>query len=321
MELFNRVIQVIIEWNEGTEKKTVTIPDSNLRRIGFSEELKVNFKVQKTDGKETNEAEINIFNLSSDTRKSIEDAKSKNRKVDVSLLVGYGRNIKDVIDAEGKNSLNRIFFGNLLSYKNESSSTDIITNLICKDGWKGLDQVISLSFDEGTTTSQIINKIASIANFTKLTDKEYDIPDLVYNNGFSYIGKISNALNKVINRIGYEWSIRNNSLLITNINESKDALPVVVLNKDSGLILRPVRVKQDAVTEKGGNKKTFDGWEVKSLIVPGLDVKSLIRMQIQELGNDEPRSDNFVVKTIVFTGSNRENDFIAEMEVVKSATV
>lgn len=292
MQLFNRKIQVIIE----TDADKISIPDTELVDNGFSVNLRIDFKVQKTDAKETNEAEIQIFGLSENTRSKItEKLDDKNINVKVSLNVGYGEDIK------------QIFFGDLLGLKVNVEKPDVITVLTCRDGWKGLDQVISLSFDENTNTKQILNKISNIAG---LGSVQSDIPSLLYKNGFSYVGKISGALEKVAARIKHEWSIRNNILLVTKFNESNDSAPRIILNSKSGLINEPQRVKQQEVSARGGNKKTFDGWALKSLIVPGLDVKSLITVESGEKAN-------FVIKNINFTGSNREQDFFAEMEVVK----
>jgi hypothetical protein len=295
LELFNRKIQVIID----TGAETITIPDQGLIDNGFATNLRISFKVIKTDSKETNEAEIQIFNLSENTRNRIsKQMDNKDANVKVSLSVGYGENIT------------RIFYGDLIGYEPQEQKPDSITSLRCKDGWKGLDQVISISFDEGSTTNQILNKIASLAGFSISSN---NIENLVYNNGFSYVGKISTALDKVTARIKNEWSIRNNVLLITSINKSNDIIPRIILNKTSGLLEKPRRIKQQETAARGGNQKTFDGWAVKSLIIPSLDIKSLIGVEVN--GN---QVENFIVKTINFVGDNRENDFFAEMEVVKN---
>lgn len=293
MQLFNRKIQVIIQ----TDTEKINIPDTELVDSDFSADLRIDFKVKKTDGKETNEAEIEIFGLSENTRSKItEKLDDKNIDVKVSLNVGYGENIK------------QIFFGDLLGLKVNIEKPDVITVLTCKDGWNGLDQIISLSFDEDANTNQVLKRISDIAG---LGSPQSNLPNLVYKNGFSYVGKISSALDKVVARIKREWSIRNNILLITEFNKSNDTQPRIVLNSKSGLINEPQRIKQQKVTARGGNEKTFDGWALKSLIIPGIDVKSLIRVETEQ-------KENYVVKNIVFDGSNRDTKFFAEMEAVKS---
>lgn len=293
MQLFNRKIQVIIE----TETEKISIPDTQLVNDDFSSDLRIDFKVEKTDGKETNEAEIKIFGLSENTRSKItENLDDKKINVKVSLNVGYGENIK------------QIFFGDLLGLKVNIEKPDVTTVLTCKDGWKGLDQIISLSFDENTSTNQVLKKISDIAG---LGSPQSNLPSLIYKNGFSYVGKISSALDKVVARIEREWSIRNNILLITEFNKSNDTQPRIVLNSKSGLINEPQRIKEQKVSARGGSEKTFDGWALKSLIIPGLDVKSLITVE-------SPQKANYVVKNIIFTGSNRESDFFAEMEAIKN---
>ncbi len=265
-------------------------------------DLRMSFTILKTDSKETNPAKIEIYNLNRDTRGIFEEEGSR-----VQLSVGY----------EGQDTLNTIFIGDILSFSPEYTGTDNIFTVICKDGYVALDQAkFTLGFDEGSTSRQILNsiitKLKSEFNLASATGE--NIPNLKYENGFSYVGKAQGILDKILSRVNHDWIIDNNNLIISPTGSTNETTFAQLLSKDTGMLGQPRRVKQQPVKSKGGRGKTFDGWVVRSLIIPGLNPKQriVVNSEKEDLINRE-----FLIKTSKYTGDTRGNAWEVEMEVTE----
>lgn len=287
LNLFNRKVEL-----------TVGKPGSEGRLI---KDLRIAFDILKTDSKETNAAKIEIYNLTRETRGFFEEEGAF-----VKLNVGY----------EGEPKLSTLFTGDILSFSPEPTGVDNIFTVICKDGFLTLDQAkLSISFDEGSTSRQILSLLTSKlkAEFNLSSIIGDRIPNIIYNNGFSYVGKAAGALDKVLARVKHDWIIDNNNLIISPIGSSSGESVVQLLDKETGLLSKPQRVKQQPVKSKGGRGKTFDGWQIKSLIIPGLAPKQ--RVKVVSIIEDINKV--FLIKNARYIGDTRSNIWEMDMEVTE----
>lgn len=280
MKLFKRKLQIIIG-KLGTVSKKI-------------EGLRVSFDIEMTDTKETNKANIKLYNLSDDTIGFLEQKDSS-----VILQIAYD-----------DDEYNTLYIGNIVEFDHEQNGSDFITTIECKDGFIPLsEKKLSLSFPANSTTAQILNRITSELNLTKGDYK--NITNFVYKQGFSFVGNPGSALDILLNRIGYEWIINNNQLIISEKNKSDKKTVVRYLSPNTGLLNSPSRIKNAPVKKSQKKDKLTDGWKIQSLILPDLQPKTLIKVQSEDFNNI------FLIKKSKFSGDTRGSDWICEMECVQ----
>jgi len=221
--------------------------------------LKIVFNVKKTLSTFSNSARVDIYNLS---KKAFDQIAVEN---DLILNAGY-------IDGAGEKLL---FKGDIQKISREHSRTDIITKLQCDDGGLRLREIRGeLSRGKKVGVMQIICEILSAFGFpprqpVDCKNKQYgSIIDKQYLHGFSYVGSAREALSKLTERIGVEWSIQNSEaqLLLKGGVNLTPPIPVSSLN---GMIGSPDSL-DDVRGELSLNKRA-SGWKVRSLINPEIE--------------------------------------------------
>jgi hypothetical protein len=284
LKLFNRRTQLLI--GKLGEKGTLI------------EYARIAFDIEMNDKRETNTGTIQVWNLSQEIIGVLDD-----KDISVILKVGYGEEDPSII-----------YIGNIIEFKHDYQGVDLITSITLKDGYIPLaNRKLSLSFAAGSSSKQIINKIVADLNFIK---NDYsDLPDFIYRQGFSFIGSPSQALDIVLARIGYEWTIANNVLIISKNNKTSKTVEAQLLTKETGLLDSPQRIKQKPTKRINGSNvrdaKGLDGWLVKSLILAGLIPKNLIKVESQTA------TGVFLIKQVRFVGDTHADDWLAEMEVIE----
>lgn len=261
------------------------------------EGLRFSFDIEMTDARETNKGSINIYNLSEETIGLLEE-----KNTSVILKVGYD-----------DDELSTVFIGNVVEFEDEFNSPDVITKIKCSDGYIALtSRIISLSFAPESTTQQIVKKIVSELNLTK---GDYSkIPNLVYKQGFSFVGAPGTALDIILERTGWEWIIVNNVLIISEQNKSNNETIMQYLSPGTGLLDKPKRFKNKPHKSKKTKikkNKLLDGWKIKSLLIPSIQPKSLISVSSEELDGI------FLVKAVKFTGDTHGKAWFAEIDAVQ----
>jgi len=262
------------------------------------EGVRISFEIEMTDNRTTNTAKIDVYNLSQETIGLLEQ-----KDASCILKIGYD-------DEE----LSTLFIGNIVEFEHDFTGSDVITKITCKDGYIPLtEKKLSLSFAADSTTKQIIDKIVAELNLTK---GDYStIPSYVYKQGFSFIGSPGKALELVLSRIGYEWTIINNVLVISKENESNNATIMQFLSSATGLLDKPKRFKDKQIrvikTSATKKNKLLDGWKIKSLIIPSIQPKCLIKVESEELEGV------FLVKAVKFSGDTHDNTWYAEIDAIQ----
>lgn len=258
------------------------------------EGLRFTLDISMDDTKETNKGKIGLFNLSDETKGLLEEK-------DASIIVKVGYD---------DNELNVLFIGNIVKYEDVYNGVDVITQVVCSDGYTALTKRrLSLSFAPDSTTRQIIDKIVSDFNLAK---SDYSsLPNFVYKQGFSFIGNAGTALDTVLTRIDYEWTIVNNVLVISKNNETNNETIMQFLSKETGMLDQPSRFKEQDVKTKKKKNRLLNGWKIKSLIIPSIQPKSLIQVKSSNV------SGIFLVKAVKFLGDTHDNEWSAEIDCIE----
>lgn len=258
------------------------------------EGVRISFDIDMDDNRETNTGRISIYNLSEETIGLLEE-----KDTSIILKIGY--------DNE---ELSTLFIGNVVSYEHDFNENDVVTKITCKDGYIPLTQKkLSLSFIEGSNTKQIVDKIVGELNLAKA---DYSaLPNFVYKQGFSFVGSPGTALDTIVARIGYEWTIANNVLIITLPNESNKQTIAQFISPSTGLIDKPKRFKEKKVKTKAKNNKLIDGWIITSLIIPSIQPKVLIKVSSSSVDG------KFYVKSSKFVGDTHDGPWLCTIKAIQ----
>ena len=137
-------------------------------------------------------------------------------------------------------------------------------------------------------------------------------PMIIFTNSKpSFSGSPGKALDIVLERVGFGWTIVNNALIISRPNDAVGDIPAQFISASSGMLEVPYRFKEPKVKTKKKNSKLVDGWRIRSLIIPSLQPKSLIEVDSKEI------SGVFLIKKVVFSGDTHTNEWNAEMECLQ----
>lgn len=287
MPLFKRQISMVID-------NTFTgLQQSNY----INNDFHMLFTCKKTSSSDPNTCKAVIYNINNTTRSNINEPNS-------SLIVNAGY--------EQGEGLELVFIGNIVSVSTARQGSDNITTIDARDGDEPLTLTRdSFSFREGVSVKQLIK---SVINKFKIAVKSnvdlVEFTDKQYTNGFAFLGQLRTLLDTLTDEVGLSWSIQNNELKIYN-DKIGDLLPAIVLNKDTGLIGIPERIK---ITKgKQTEKVEIDGWKLTSLLQPSAEPGSIVVVSSVEIGNEK----QFKIETVEHAGDNFEGDFQTRLEVVE----
>ena len=189
------------------------------------------FKITADKSSSSNKCVLSFYNIS---KKTVEFISQEN--LIFILAAGYsppwGDGAKTIYIGE-PNAENGIH--------KKRQGADIITISELGDSEVKLQNAVTtISLKNKTTTSEILDRLLS--DFDISIGHRDQIPELEFQNGFSASGRISNILNSLASKVGFEWSILNGELIIlrkgNTINQRGYAI-----SKHSGLIGIPVKSK------------------------------------------------------------------------------
>jgi hypothetical protein len=259
-------------------------------------DLRIKFSVKKDDGKDTNSASIDIFNLSPESRKLIDDIDEL-----VFLSAGYR-------DGNGEES---VFIGNISNITHLREPPEIVTRIEAQDGAKEiLEKKTALSFDAGISGREVLRKalqafsIPNNLNILSFTDKSYA-------HGFSFSGSASKALDKITKFLDLEWSIQSNEIRIIPF-DGNDGSRAALISPLTGMIGSPQEHKFSELKAKGKSKTNKKpGWKVESLLQPKIVPGGKVYLESREI----PKNSLFTVVNVKHTGDTHSGDWKTVMEV------
>ena len=248
-ELFGRIYQLTIGPAGGEGRQW-----SNLDGPG----LRIRFKVAKTGNSTPNKAEIEVYNLSADSRDYIDSYNPKTWAV--RLSAGY--------QATG---LQLLFSGSVELASNEKAGhrashhqgPDWLTKIQSKDGVHAYRSVVLAdSFGPGTAEEAVIKHVAKQLGVTIGTIK--GLSKAKYNHGRALSGAARYELDALCKSRGLRWSIQDGVLQILPICQGLD-LTAFVIGPATGLV--------------GSPERTETGIRFTSLLQGGINPGRLIQLE------------------------------------------
>lgn len=300
--LFNRVCSLVV----GTEGGT------GLEIRG----LRMAFSIQKGSVKTPNKCTVRVWNVRKTMRPRIEAI-----GLVLVLRAGYSEDIGEVT----------LFAGDVTRSYSYHEGPDIITELELADGFSEFrDKKITVSYAAGATTLQVLRDITKRFGLT-VRSLPTDVPDKQYKNGFAFVGRCRDAMDKACEYMGLEWSIQNREVQVIKRGGTVRQ-KAYLLTPKTGLLGSPMQESQ-TMTEKAGAKLGYteqqrgvsvefeldrDGTYDKMLRVYGYKVLTLLQPLIEPGGFVQVRSDGidgefFRVEELTHVGDTHGKEWHTEL--------
>lgn len=249
---------------------------------GFNPTLRIVFKITKSIQPEPNTADIEVWNLSKESRSLVDGA-----KLPVRLLVGYGT------------ELFFLFGGDVLHAASQKQGVDWVTKLHLQDGGKKYRGArINVSLAPGTALGDAMQIAASAIGVptgnlaTHLTNIRGGLEK--FSKGLVLSGKAEEQFDKLAQLGGYEWSIQDGQLQVLGPDELAPG-QAVSLSANSGLVGTP------EVGDKGLLK-------ARALLQPGLTPGRLVVMESQSVQGP------YRIQKVSYSGDSGGQDWYADIE-------
>jgi hypothetical protein len=244
--------------------------------IEITDSLRIKFEIEKTAKKNPNKSKIEVYNMRKETRAEVEKPNTR-----VVLYAGYKDDAGALL----------IFQGDVSYAWSKKDGADIITEFELGDGATEIrDTTISVGYSKGVKSTQVLNDVSKKMGLPLTLPS--NAPSRVWNNGLSFHGPARTLLDKVTKGTGLEWSIQNGNLQVIE-HGMVTTRQGILITQDSGMIGSPERERlAKAHTHKqsktpGGEtgqaqiEPDYDGWRVKSLLMPMLNPGDRIRLEGQ----------------------------------------
>ena len=323
VQLFDRRASIVVQPASFTgvgSKKKLSQPWSSVPPYdGFDPmaDLRVTFDVEKTIEPHPNRADIRVYNLTSSHRALI-------KKDDlVTLRAGYRG---DEISELGPSELPIIFRGNVSRVFHRRLRTDWETKLSSGDGLSAIrNAFLNTLLPKGSTPKDVVKKITEklqelgvevMSDFdgsvlrwiTEQFRAAASDPsakgtgtggDAAFKTARAILGRASDKLTQELDKVGLDWSVQNN-VLVVRPKGGHDAQLPILLTPDTGLI--------DAVTE------TENGIAGTSLIIAGMEPGRLVQVE------SRTKSGEYVLTKTNARGDTEGNDWYFGWEAAVEGT-
>ena len=238
-------------------------------------ELRIKFKGKKTEESKPNCMDIEIYNLSQNSRTALE-----------------GKNVLITLEAGYEDTSEVIFRGDITKVVHTKEGADIVSKMEIADGGnKFRNARVSKGIPPGAKVKQVINELVDATGLTK--GSITGIPEAQYANGITLQGLAKDRLDDVCASHDLNWSIQDGAIQI--VPKKKTTLDeIIVVSPDTGLI--------------GSPSKTKEGIEFKTLLQPTL--KPGKRVKIESLFINGI----FKLKNVTHGGDSKDGDFFTECE-------
>ena len=252
------------------------------------EALHVSFSVEKSNAENPNDAKVQIWNLSNTSLNILEE-----KDCIVELRAGYGE------------SMALILVGNIASAITTMENADRMTELQVVDGLVELrDAVISISVNGKVDCKELYQRVADEMGLSIVFAD--DLSFCVLPNGYSFVGKAKNALQKLAECCGHQWTIQNQVLQVTWPGRAVSPR-AYLLSSETGLLGIPKKITI------GSGKEEKSGWEVEYLLNGAIGVNDTVELR------SSTASGYFLVHKITIDGDNMEGDWRCTAQILKIA--
>lgn len=281
MALFDRVASLVVGQSGG---KGILIKD-----------LRFSFNIEKSATETLNHSTVKIFNLNPDNRRLVETPNNA-----LILKAGYAQDIGAIT----------IFTGIVRRSLTVREGVDWVTELEMDDGLLAYrDSQLSVGFAPGIPAVDVLRYIANTFNLPVRSLPD-GISNKIYPKGFPAVGRTREAMNKVCNFLGLEWSIQNQEIqILTKGGATKRT--ALVISGDTGMIGSPALeaktmseaaaakkgittntagvIKRTPKTDKDGKTRErleIQGYKVKMLLKPTLEPGGLVQLKSEGIDGE-----------------------------------
>jgi hypothetical protein len=253
--------------------------------VAVTDDFRVSFRVSRSIGRELNSADIQLYNLSQDTRTRIIDDGEV-----VQIEAGYSGNT-EILAVAGitRTLVNR-------------QPPDTILKIECQDGANELtNRKINLSFEAGATVSTVLDAVASELALGRIATGV--VVSGTYQEGVAFSGKASDILDSVTRKGGVEWSIQDGSLQLLEPGKARQGRGVLV-TPQTGLVRSPEPLDDpEGKPNEGGSK----GYKIRTLLNPKIAPGERLVLESAEV----PRTE-LLIDSVEHVGDTRGQDWYTE---------
>lgn len=249
------------------------------------EDMRIQFKVERSLEKDPNTAQIVVTNLGPQTR-----AELQAKALRVLLSAGY------------ETTMAQIFAGDVRTVDHTHDGPEWNTKIEAGDGERALAHArVNSSHAPGVKLPKVV-KTATSAMGLDISDVEDTIDgmDGEYVNGYSARGRASEELERILRRAGYEWSVQDGKLQLFR-SGGVTSESVLDIGPDSGLVGSP---EHGSPAHKGGP--------------PTIKVRSLLEPEIRPGRRFQLTANSFSglyrALRVTHTGDTAGGDWYTEIE-------
>ena len=270
--------------------------------------LRITFNVTKTSDPAPNTAQIQVYNLSENTRSKISDAfNEKTQKIH--LNAGY---------TDG--DVEELFNGDVTKVTHNIQPPNIVTTIEANDGQKALAETkVKLSFDAGASVKKIFKQVVDAFPLDE------DVKNIIVENefitnftaGFSFSGPARDAMDLLSKTLNMEWSIQNGQMIVVPMG-GNDGTRVALIDQNSGLIGSPERLVNDekkatgkVINDPKKAEESTRGWKFNCLLRPA--IKPLGQVSLKSIAI--PKATFFTVDSVVHVGDTHGQPWGSAVEV------
>lgn len=275
--LFDRVASLVIG-QEGKQGRELT-------------GLRFAFSIEKQSTKAPNKCTLKVWNLAPETRGLVEAIGNV-----LILKAGY---VQDT-------GAQTIFQGDVIRALTVREGPDWVTELEMQDGHKEFrDTKASVSYGRGATALQVLGDLSKRFGLP-VRELPADVAAKQYPNGFSFVGRLRDAMEKACDYLKLEWSIQNREIQIIK-KGGVFQKRAILLSSDTGMVESPM-LESKTMTEKAAAKDGItasqpgvrattqrnddgeiervlqvNGYKVKSLLQPGLEPGGYVQIKSKSI--------------------------------------
>lgn len=217
--------------------------------------LHISFAIEKSDVESDNTGKVTIWNLNA------EHIDMLNRPDCIlALRAGYG------------NVMPLIFTGVVTFVSTSSDGADVATEVELTDSRIEVrDTIISVSFAGKVNSKQILQHIADYMGVALSIGWDVSFRDV---SNFAYVGTGKNAVAKVCEMNGLQYSIQNGVLQIKTPGSTMSR-EVFLLSPETGLVGTPKRI----TIAETDSAPAQHGWEVQYLMNAAINIDDYVRLE------------------------------------------
>lgn len=267
--------------------------------IGFgTNELRIQFSVEKSDVASPNTAKISLWNLNPTHKAALEE-----KDCVVTLNAGYRGNMPLVLT------------GTVTNVVTEDDGADQKTTIDVLDGRKELrDSYVTLGYLQSTDSKLILQDAAGQMGLPITFSPGASFKPL---ESYSYVGLAKNVLDKVCASNNLTWTIQNGVIQVTKSNEPISTIAHLI-SSQTGLIGSPKKLTQSeknsgSAEENSSKNKAQAGWEIRYFLNAAIGVNDLVQLQ------SKTASGIFRVKSVKLQGDNMSGDWVCIAKVVEAS--